>query len=139
LLYQRGCGWVLGHTFLQFVHVGRRTGNHYRTVAMALTYDPIARETIICSAWGPNTDWMRNIRARPAVHVQIGRESFAPEQRFLSEDESLAAAVEFRRRHPWRLRLFSLILGWGDLSSDDAVREFVRAHPFVSVRPASLA
>ena len=44
--------------------------------------------------------------------------------------------VEFRRRHPWRLRLFATILGWGDLTSDEAVREFVRSRPFVSFRPA---
>jgi hypothetical protein len=37
-----------------------------------------------------------------------------PEQRFLSDDEALAVATEFGRRHPWRLRLFSTILGWGD-------------------------
>lgn len=57
-------------------------------------------------------------------------------QRFLSEDESAAVAVDFRRRHPGRLRLISLILGWGDLATDEALREFVRSRPFVALRPA---
>jgi hypothetical protein len=91
---------------------------------------------IVFSAWGPNTEWIRNLRAHPALQIQIGRESYIPEQRFLSEDESIAVVDEFRRRHPWRVRLFAAILGWGGLSSDTAVREFVRDRPFVLFRPA---
>ena len=91
---------------------------------------------VVCSAWGSNTDWIRNIRAHPALAIQIGRESYTPEQRFLSEDESVTVAVEFRRRHPWRSRILATILGWGDLGSEAAIRKFVRSRPFVSFRPA---
>jgi deazaflavin-dependent oxidoreductase (nitroreductase family) len=135
-LYRRGWGWLLGHTFLLLVHAGRKTGKPHAIVAMALTYDPDTREAVICSAWGDNTDWVRNIRARPPLQIQIGRESFTPEQRFLSEDESFEVVVEFRRRHSWRMRLITRILGWGDLRSDTAVRDFVRGRPFVAFRPA---
>ena len=138
-LYHRRWGWLLDHTFLLIVHQGRKTGRRRETVAMALTYDPQTREAVVCSAWGPNTEWIRNLRARPAMQIQIGRESYAPEQRFLSEDESVAVAVEFRRRHPWRVRLVAALLGWGDLSSKTAVREFVRTRPFVSFRPTRAA
>ena len=79
---------------------------------------------------------MRNLRVHPALQIQIGRETYVPEQHFLSENEAVTAAAEFRRRHPHRLRLFATILGWGDLGSDEAVRAFVRARPFVSFRPA---
>jgi deazaflavin-dependent oxidoreductase (nitroreductase family) len=135
-LYRRGWGWLLGHTFLLVTHAGRKTGKPHETVAMTLIYDPRTHEAVICSAWGQNTDWIRNIRAHPALQIQIGRESYTPEHRFLSEDESVAVAVEFRRQHPRRLRLAAWILGWGDLSSDTAVRDFVRSRPFVSFRPA---
>jgi deazaflavin-dependent oxidoreductase (nitroreductase family) len=135
-LYHRGCGWLLGRTFLLLVHEGRKTGNQYGTVAMVLSYDPQTREAVICSVWGPDTDWIRNIHARPALRVQIGRESFTPQQRFLTEDESVAVALDFRRRHPGRFRLFTWILGWDDLRSDDTVRDFVRSRPFVAVRPS---
>jgi hypothetical protein len=104
---------------------------------MVLTHDPATGEAVICSGWGENTDWVRNIRARPALQIEIGRESFAPEQRFLSEDESFEVVVEFRRRHPWRMRLITRILGWGDLRSDMAVSDFVRGRPFVSFRPGN--
>jgi deazaflavin-dependent oxidoreductase (nitroreductase family) len=135
-LYRRGWGWLLGHTFLLITHQGRKTGKRRETVAMALTSDPDTREAVIFSAWGPNTEWMRNLRAHPALQIQIGRDTYVPEQHFLSEDEAVALAVAFRRRHPHRWRLFATILGWGDLASDEAVREFVRSRPFVSFRPA---
>lgn len=134
-LYRRGWGWLLGYTFLLATHAGRTTGKRRETVAMTLAHDPHTQEAVILSAWGPNTDWIRNIRAQPALRIQIGRASYTPEQRFLSEDESVDVVVEFRRRHPWRVRLVALVLGWGDLSSDTAVRDFVRSHPFVSFRP----
>jgi hypothetical protein len=70
------------------------------------------------------------------ISVGFGRESFTPQQRFLSEEESFAVAAEFRRRHPQRSRLLARILGWGDLRSDTAVRDFVSTRPFVSFRPA---
>lgn len=138
-LYRRGWGWMLDHTFLLIAHQGRKTGKRRETVAMALTYDPDTREAVVCSAWGPNTEWVRNLRAHPALEIQIGRESYVPEQRFLSEDESVAVTRQFQRRHAWRVRLFATILGWGDLSSETSVRDFVRARPFVSFQPARAA
>lgn len=137
-LYHHGGGRFLGHTFLLVTHQGRKTGKCRETVAMALSYDPETREVVICSAWGPNTEWMRNLRAHPALEIQIGRERYLPEQRFLSEDEAVAVAIEFRNRHPWRLRLFATILGWGDLSTEAAVRELVRGRPFILFRPAQI-
>jgi deazaflavin-dependent oxidoreductase (nitroreductase family) len=135
-LYRVGLGWLLGHTFLLLTHVGRKTGRSHAMAAMVLGYEPATQQAVICSAWGPKADWVRNLRAGPAKRVQIGRESFTPEHRFLTEDDAFAVAVEFRRRHPRRLRFISWVLDWGDLGSDDAVRAFVGTHPFVALRPS---
>jgi deazaflavin-dependent oxidoreductase (nitroreductase family) len=135
-LYRRGWGWLLGDTFLLLVHAGRKTGKPFSTVAMVLSYDPRTHEAVICSAWGKDTDWIRNIRAHPALMVQIGRESFTPGQRFLSAEESVAVMAEFQRRHPYRTRLLASVLGWGDLRSAAAARAFVSTRPFVSLWPA---
>jgi hypothetical protein len=67
--------------------------------------------------------------------VQLGGQTFTPQQRFLSEEEAFAVVVQFRREHPHRLRFFSTLLGWGDLRDDARAREFVRMHPFVAFRP----
>ena len=138
LMYRRGWGWLLGDTFLLLAHAGRTTGKRYSTVVMVVRYDSRTRVAVICLAWGNDADWIRNIRARPALRVQIGRDSFTPQQRFLPEDEGLAVRAGFRRRHPYRSRLLASVLGWGDLGSDAAAREFVSTRPFVSLRPARL-
>ena len=134
-LYRHGWGRLLGHTFLLIAHRGRKTGRRRETVAMVLTYDPETREAVVCSAWGPGTEWMRNLRAQPALEIRVGADRYVPEQRFLTEDEAVAAALEFQRTHPWRLRLFATILGWGDLRSEQAVGALVRNRPFVAFRP----
>ena len=76
--YHHDAGWLLGHTFMDFIQTGRKTGQRYETVAMVLRYDAAAREAVICAGWGPDTDWVRNLRAGPAAQVRLGRESFTP-------------------------------------------------------------
>ena len=68
-LYHRGWGRLLGHTFLVLVHAGRKTGKRRSTAAMVLRYDPKARRESSARFWGQNTDWIRNIRVRPALQV----------------------------------------------------------------------
>lgn len=135
LLYRRGWGRLLGRTFLLLVHVGRRTGQPHETVAMVLADNRVSGEVVICSGWGPGADWVHNLHAGPGLEVRVGRDRFTPSHRFLTEEEAFGVGVAFRRAHPWRMRLISSILGWGDLRRDDAVREFVRRHPFVAFRP----
>jgi deazaflavin-dependent oxidoreductase (nitroreductase family) len=138
-LYDRGWSWMFGHVFVSITYRGRTTGKRRQTVAMALAFDPATHEVIVCSAWGPDSEWLRNLHARPALHIMIGGESYAPEQRFLTEDESTAVAREFLRCHPWRSRLIAAVLGWGDLGTETALREFVRSHPFVAFAPPRTA
>jgi deazaflavin-dependent oxidoreductase (nitroreductase family) len=134
-LYRHGRGHLLGRTFLLLVHAGRRTGAPHETVAMVLGEDRAAGELVICSEWGPDTDWVKNLRAGPALRVQVGADSFTPTHRFLTDDEAFAVANDFRHRHPWRLRLLGRILGWGNLSSDTNVTPFSTSHPFIGLRP----
>lgn len=134
-LYRHGLGWLfLGRTFLVLTHVGRKTGQRHATAAMVLAEDKATREVVICSVWGAHTDWVRNLRAHPAALVQIGRDSFVPQHRFLSQDEALAVGRAFRRRHPLRTRLMSRVLGV-DLRSDAEMREYFSTRPFVALRP----
>jgi len=134
--YRHDAGRLLGRTFVAFTHVGRRTGQPHEAVAMVLRYDDVTRETVVCAAWGPQTDWYRNLRAGPALAVRLGGDTWRPEHRFLDETEALEVAAGFRRAHPHRLRLLCRVLGWGDLQDDEAVRAFVRSHPLVAFRPA---
>jgi len=133
-LYHHGLGKLLGHTFLLIAHEGRTTCKRRETVAMAVRWNREAKEAIVCSAWG-DTQWLRNLRAKPALEIQIAADRFTPQQHFLNVDEAADVAARFREQHPWRLRLFSTILGWGDLSSEQKLRQLVQDRPFVAFRP----
>ena len=124
-LYRRGWGWMLGRTFLMFEHIGRRTGKRHQAVAMVLADDPLTGELVICSGWGPHVDWVRNLRGRSCDRGADRTRSLRPRHRFLPEDEAVAVGRAFAR-HGGRLRLVSTILGWGDLSTDQAIRAFVQ-------------
>ena len=137
--YQHHAGPAMGRTFVMFTHMGRKTGQPHQTVAMVLYDNKTTGEAVICAAWGPRTDWYRNVQAHPAVKVQMGGDTFTPQQRFLTEQEAFDVATHFRCEHPHRLRFFSTVLSWGDLRDDTQVREFVRTHPFVAFRPSKPA
>ena len=111
--YRHDAGWLFGRTFLTFTHRGRRTGQRYDAVAMVLRDDRASGEAVICAAWGAETDWYRNLHVGPAVKVQLGRDSYVPEHRFLSDDEAFEVGIEFRRDHPHRLRLLERGAGVG--------------------------
>ena len=134
--YQHNAGPAVGRTFLAFTHVGRKSGKPFQTVAMVLRYEPATGEAVIVAGWGPQTDWYRNLKAHPAVQVQLGGQTFTPAQRFLTDEEAFDVVVRFRREHPYRVRFFSRVLGWGDLRDDARVREYIGSHPFVAFRPA---
>ena len=70
---------------------------------------------------------MSQLRAGPAAKVQLGRASFTPEHRVLTEAKAFYVTTAFPREHLHRMRLITRILGWGDHRDDAAAREFVRA------------
>jgi len=133
--YRHGSGWIFGHLFLYLEHVGRRTGEPHETIAMVLAWDRSSREAIVCSAWGPHADWVRNLHARPARSVTIGRDSYTPEHRFLSDQEALLVLENCLHRHPWRFRFIAWVLGLGNLRDDSAAQDFVHTRPFIAFRP----
>jgi hypothetical protein len=44
-------------------------------------------------------------------------------------------SADLKSRHPYRSRLLASVLGWGDLRSDAAARDFASTRPFVSLWP----
>ena len=49
-LYRLDLGWMLGHRFLLFVHLGRKSGLLRETVLEVLLHDPAARQSVVSAA-----------------------------------------------------------------------------------------
>lgn len=138
-LYRLRLGWLLGHRFVLLSHRGRRTSRVRHTVLEVVRYDPADHECIVVSAWGEHADWYRNLRVSPALEVRIGRERFAPIQRFLTTAEAYAELLNYERRHPWLFRRIAAWLGFPLDRSEDARRALAAAIRLVALRPESEA
>jgi deazaflavin-dependent oxidoreductase (nitroreductase family) len=105
-LYHLNLGWILGHRFLLFVHLGRKSGLLRETVLEVILYDPATRESVVLSAWGEEADWYRNIEAVPALEVRTGGQRYVPEQRFLAPEVNHAVISYYGQPPPVSLPSF---------------------------------
>jgi deazaflavin-dependent oxidoreductase (nitroreductase family) len=78
-------------------HRGRRSGHRYTTpVAIAASTPEFV---YIGLAWGPRTDWVRNLRAAGGGTLRWrGRSRAVAEPTIVDKDEALAAASSTARR-----------------------------------------
>ena len=139
VLYRVGLGRLLGHEFLLLTHAGRRTGRVHETVLKVLRYDAATGEAIVAAAWGEQSDWYRNIQARPPLAVSIGRDRYVPEQRRLSPDEAFTVFEDWTRRQHW---FATLMLGQIGITFDvpEAERRaLVARFPVMGLRPLASA
>ena len=137
--YRLGLGWLLGHQLLLLTHRGRRSGKVRETVLEVVRHDRRTGECIVVSAYGERADWYRNIRAHPALAVQVGRERYVPVHRLLDAEEADAELASYERRHPWRAWSIPRALGlpWdGTAATRHRIAATVRV---VSFRPAERA
>lgn len=135
-LARHGLGWTLGTRFLVVTHRGRRSGRVLHTPLEVVDRVPGTGELLVISAWGDEADWLRNIRAHPALEIAVGGHRFVPRQRFLGEDEALVALRRYRRRHPLAFRALCALLGW-PAGTDGSLGAIARSHPMVAFAPAA--
>jgi hypothetical protein len=82
------------------------------------------------------SDWLRNIRKKPATLMQIGRRSFVPEQQFLSADDVVAIEKAFRRDHGWIARSQALLMHWPWPATADELKTMCEQMRAVTFSPA---
>ncbi|HEY7294738.1 MAG TPA: nitroreductase family deazaflavin-dependent oxidoreductase [Dehalococcoidia bacterium] len=110
-LYRLRLGWLLGHRFLLLAHRGRRSGHARQTVLEVVRYDRRTGECIVAAGWGERAEWYRNLQAHPALAITIGRQHYAPVQRFLTSAEVQAVLRAYERRHRLAAWVFSRLMG----------------------------
>jgi deazaflavin-dependent oxidoreductase (nitroreductase family) len=136
LLYRARLGWLLGRRFLCIAHRGRRTGRLRRTVVEVVRIDPNIPEAFVVAAWGPRTQWLRNLEAAPAEEVRIGRSSWIrPRQRFIPQLERAELLQNYIRDHPVAAREIGRVLGLPRHPDHDAISEVAARIRAVAFRP----
>ena len=126
LQYKLGLGWLTGKYVLLLTTTGRRTGK-LRYTSLEYIHDKENDRYRIAAGWGGKTDWFRNIKANPTVHVQVGRRSFDAVAEVASDEEVAEYMMNVSKRHPRMDRVWSR---WSDKPVDGTVESYVHAAKF---------
>ena len=140
-LYRWRLGWLFGHRLLLLTHIGRRTGLRRETVLEVVEYRKAGPEVVVANGFGPDSDWLRNIEARPGEEVTVGSQHFVASHRFLGEDEAMRVIQGYEHRNrfiaPIVRRGFSWLLGWQYRGGESDRRRLVGQLPLIAFRPRS--
>jgi deazaflavin-dependent oxidoreductase (nitroreductase family) len=122
VFYRAGLGWLIGRRVLLLHTIGRKTGKRWLT-PLEYSYDAVTDTYTVMAGWGGKTDWYRNARAYPNVHVQVGRRVFSTLAEPVSQETVVQMMAEIVRVNPCVLRTFAR---WADGSVDgsfDSLRD----------------
>jgi deazaflavin-dependent oxidoreductase (nitroreductase family) len=122
VLWRWRLGWIFGHCLLVITHLGRRTGKRYRTVLYVQRYDRPTHEATVISVWG-ESQWFRNITSTPAARVEVGLQSYKPDQEFLSTEDIFDIEKRFRKQHRVIAWGQAKLMHWPWPATDEQLRE----------------
>ena len=134
LQYKLGMGWMIGRTVLLLTTTGRKSGKP-RSTPLEYEYDRENDRYRIAAGWGGKTDWYRNVKANPNVHVQAGRRKFDAIAESASDEEVAEYMMRASRRHPLMDKVWNR---WSDKPVDGTFEGYVRAakyFPSVWLKP----
>jgi deazaflavin-dependent oxidoreductase (nitroreductase family) len=103
--YKLGLGDWIGRQVLLLTTIGRKSGKR-RTTPLGYTYQPAERSYYVASGWDGHTDWYRNLRANPHVHVRVGRLQFDCVAEAVSMERRMRLLAEYHRRNPFTARIW---------------------------------
>ena len=109
-LYKAHLGWVFGNRFALLEHTGRFSGDTHQTVLEVIRHDD--RTIDLAAAWGPKSDWFRNVQASPTVRISMGRLRDRPATATVADDLTAAEAFgSYTDAHPRAAQALSKSLG----------------------------
>lgn len=111
-IYLLGLGRLLGRRFVMIEHIGRVSGLPRKTVLEVVRRDTVSLD--VAAAWGPRSDWFRNVVAERSVRVWSGRLRAMPATAsVLTVDEAATVLDRYRLDHPRAARALGRIFGLG--------------------------
>lgn len=126
LQYKLGMGWMIGKYVLLLTTTGRKSGKP-RCTPLEYEYDSENDRYRIVAGWGGNTDWFKNLKANPKVHVQVGRRKFNAIAEFASDEEVARHMMDLSKRYPSMVQVWNR---WSDVPVDDTFESYVHAAKF---------
>jgi len=135
ILYQAGLGRLFGRRFLMLTHIGRISGQTRYAVLEVIRYDETDETYYVLSAFGGQSDWVRNLRAAPEVEVSVGGRLLQMKAGFLSELDTEREMLDYARRHPFAARQLTRLIGYRVDGCEEGYRALARHLLVVCFRP----
>ena len=126
LQYKLGMGWMIGRYVLLITTTGRKSGQPRHT-PLEYEYDKENDRYRVAAGWGGNTDWYKNLKKDPNVHVQVGRRKFDAIAEIASDEEVAQFMMNASKRHP---RMDQTWNRWSDKPVDGTFESYVHAAKF---------
>ncbi len=126
LIYQAGFGRLMGGRFLMLRHVGRISGRPRYAVLEVIRRDETEDAYYVLSAFGEESDWVRNLRAHHEVEITIGGRHIPVTAEFLSEADTEREMLDYARRYPLAARQLPRLMGYRVDGSEESYRELAR-------------
>ncbi len=113
---------------------GRKSGKARQT-PLEYRFEPETCSYIVMAGWGGKTDWYRNARTNPNVHVQVGKRRFQAIAEPLPEEEVTAWLMQVAKINPRALIMFSRWAGETLDGSEAGLRRAAKHFPSLRLRP----
>jgi len=126
LQYKLGMGWMIGKYILLITTTGCKSGKPRHT-PLEYEYDKQKDRYRVAAGWGGNTDWYKNLKKNPKVHVQVGRRKFDAIAEIASDEEVAQYMMNMSKRHP---RMDETWNRWSDEPVDGTFESYVHAAKF---------
>jgi deazaflavin-dependent oxidoreductase (nitroreductase family) len=133
VLYRIGLGGLMPMQLL-ITTVGRRSGQPRHAVVDVLRHDAATDTYHVVSAYGETSDWYRNLKANPAVCVQVRWRRFPARAAALPQDEAEELLLDYWRRHRLYARVTMRLVGV-KAANEDEVRAAAGKLRVVAIKP----
>ncbi|MDK2980858.1 MAG: hypothetical protein PWQ55_1205 [Chloroflexota bacterium] len=134
--YNIGFGSIMGSRFVQLAHVGRKSGNIYKTVVEVVDYDPDARKIYIASGFRQQSDWYKNIRKTPQIEVNFRGKTHEAEACELNQQVSRNILLNYAHQHPLAMKELARFMGYEIDGSDQDIRTLADELPLIEIKLA---
>ena len=130
-LYRAHLGFVFGKRLVMVEHIGRKSGNRYRTVLEVAGRGLGDNTYIVTSGTGPKADWYRNILDGGLEAVWVGSKRRTASVRALDAPEAAAVFAKYEITHPSAADKLTDLMGVSYDGTDEGRVEMMRLIPMV--------
>jgi deazaflavin-dependent oxidoreductase (nitroreductase family) len=132
IAYRVGLGGIIPNQIM-LTTVGRKSGEPHQVVLDIIGSDKTKGMYYVSVAFGPRSDWFRNLRADPTVRAQIGRRKFTARAVILPRKEAEEMLVEFVGLHRRYARIMMRVIGVRTELSEDEVCALASHMPVIAI------